>query len=233
MPNTELEANKDKNLTIKIEDKDYFRYPIKTHVFKDGDNLAEEIKKYLTPYLQKDDLVFISEKIVAISQGRAFHIDSIKPSKTAKFLSKFVHKTPYGIGIGSPWTMELALRQAGMLRISLGILASALTKPLGIRGVFYRVVGKGVSAIDGPCDYTLPPYNKYAKLPPANPSKVAKEIKQLIGNDVVIIDANDLGVDVLGKSSKDVSNEFCKAVFKDNPLGQTNEQTPLCIVRKV
>jgi len=49
---------------------------------------------------------------------------------------------------------------------------------------------------------------------------------------VVIIDANDLGVNVLGKSNKNISDDFCQKVFKDNPLGQASEQTPLCIVRK-
>jgi hypothetical protein len=32
--------------------------------------------------------------------------------------------------------------------------------------------------------------------------------------------------------NKDITDDFCKKVFKDNPLGQTKEQTPLCIVRK-
>jgi len=50
---------------------------------------------------------------------------------------------------------------------------------------------------------------------------------------VVVIDANDLGVEVLGRSHPDkISVDFCKQVFRDNPLGQCSEQTPLCIVRK-
>jgi hypothetical protein len=48
----------------------------------------------------------------------------------------------------------------------------------------------------------------------------------------VIIDANDLGANVLGRSSKNITDTFCKGVFKDNPLGQASEQTPVCIVRK-
>ncbi|MBI2624530.1 hypothetical protein HYW67_03465, partial [Candidatus Parcubacteria bacterium] len=48
---------------------------------------------------------------------------------------------------------------------------------------------------------------------------------------VVIIDANDLGVSVLGKS-KGLTAEFAGAVFRDNPLGQSGEQTPMAIVRK-
>jgi hypothetical protein len=99
--------------------------------------------------------------------------------------------------------------------------------------MFYRIAGKEVAAIDGPCDYTLPPYNHYAKLGPKNPGRVAEFLKGKIGHDVVIIDANDLGVSVLGKSSQNVSDDFARKVFRDNPLGQTNEQTPLCIVRKI
>jgi len=227
-----LQPNAGKNLTIELPGGSYARLPIRTHVVTVGDTMSDIMKRYAEPHLIDDDLLFISERIVAISQGRAFPIKDIHPSRLAKFLVRFVHKSPYGIGLGSPWTMELAIREAGAARILLGTLAAAVTKPFGIRGVFYRVVGKNINAIDGPCDYTLPPYNEYAKLGPAEPDKVARELKSLLRHDVVIIDANDLGVAILGKSSKDIPDDFCKQVFRDNPLGQTDEQTPLCIVRK-
>jgi len=60
--------------------------------------------------------------------------------------------------------MELAIREAGALRIIFASFAALLTKPFGIKGIFYKVAGNNINAIDGPCDYTLPPYNKYAKL---------------------------------------------------------------------
>ncbi|MFH1030156.1 MAG: coenzyme F420-0:L-glutamate ligase [bacterium] len=229
----DIKPNANKNLIITLGDKTkWLRFPIKTHIITKNDNIFDVAEKYAKPYLQKDDILFISERIVAITQGRAYPIKDIKPSFLAKFLVKFVHKSPYGIGLGSPWTMELAIREAGILRITLGIIASAITKPFGIKGVFYKVAGKNINAIDGPCSYTLPPYNKYAKLGPANPEKVANELSAKINNDVVIIDANDLGVAILGKSNKNIDDNFCKNVFKDNPLGQSDEQTPLCIVRK-
>ncbi len=229
----DLKPNVGKNLNIEFDGYEYARFPIKTHIITKEDNIVDVCKKYAAPYLQGNDILFVSERIVAISQGRAFPIKDIKPSPLAKFLVKFVHKSPYGIGLGSPWTMELAIKEGGVLRIIIGALATAITKPFGIRGVFYKVVGKNINAIDGPCDYTLPPYNEYAKLGPAEPEKVAKKLKSEINHDVVIIDANDLGVAVLGKSNKDISDTFCKNVFKDNPLGQSSEQTPLCIVRKI
>jgi len=228
-----VEPNSGKNLTIVVDGTTWQRLPVRTHVITKDDDIADVIKKYASPHLQSGDMLFISERIVAISQGRAYPIKDIKPSWLAKLLVKFVHKSPYGIGLGSPWTMELAIREVGALRMLIAALAAAITKPFGIKGVFYRVVGNNINAIDGPCDYTLPPYNDYAKLGPAKPMKVAKELSEAIGGDVVIIDANDLGAAVLGKSNPAITDAFCKSVFKDNPLGQSTQQTPLCIVRKV
>lgn len=230
---SDLVANDGKQLNIDVAGVTYARLPIKTHVITDADVIGEVCRKYAAQHLESGDILFISERVVAISQGRAYPIKDIKPSRLAKLLVKFVHKSPHGIGLGSPWTMELALREAGAPRMLLAALASALTKPFGVRGVFYKVVGNNINAIDGPCDYTLPPFNKYAKLGPKDPDKVAAELATLLRHEVVIIDANDLGVAILGKSSTTITDDFCKQVFRDNPLGQTGEQTPLCVVRKV
>lgn len=230
---SELIPNIGKTLCIETGQGTYARLPIKTHVVTDDDIVVDLLTKYVQPRLHAGDLIFISERIVAITQGRAFPIKDIKPSWLARFLVKFVHKSPYGIGLGSPWTMELAIREAGVARMLFGAFASAITKPFGMKGVFYTIVGKNINAIDGPCSYTLPPYNDYAKLGPAEPEKVARQLQAALHHDIVIIDANDLGVAILGKSKEDISDTFCKAVFRDNPLGQSSEQTPLCIVRKV
>lgn len=227
-----LQPNNGKNLSILVDGILWDRFPVKTHVITDKDKINEVVKQHAGAHLQAGDWLFISERIVAISQGRAFPIKDIKPSKLANWLVKFVHKSPYGIGLGSPWTMELAIREAGILRIIFAAIFSAITKPFGLKGVFYHVVGKNINAIDGPCSYTLPPFNEYAKLGPKNPHKVARELASQFNCPVVIIDANDLGVNILGQSDKTINFKFCQAVFKDNPLGQSSEQTPMCIVRK-
>ncbi|HPV70669.1 MAG TPA: coenzyme F420-0:L-glutamate ligase [Candidatus Magasanikbacteria bacterium] len=228
-----IEANLGKKLIIEVEGKKWARFPIKTPVIKKGDDLVKIIQQETDLYLRKGDIIFISEKIVAISQGRAFPISEIKPSWLANFLVKFVYKSPYGIGLGSPWTMQLAIQEVGSLRILFAALLAAFTKPLGIRGVFYLVTGRRVAAIDGPCAYTLPPYNQYAKLGPAKPRQTAEFLKYKLGCEVVIIDANDLGVNILGKSSKKISSSWAAAIFRDNPLGQSSEQTPVCLVREI
>lgn len=227
-----IKPNEGKKLEITVgENEIYLRLPLKTHIIMSGDDIVEVADKYSKEYREKNDILFISEKIVAISQGRAFPIKDIHPSFLARNLSKFVHKSPYGIGLGSAWTMELALREVGSFRIISAALIAAITKPFGVKGLFYKIVGNNINAIDGPCSYTIAPYNEYAKLGPLNPDKVAREIKKKINIDVVIIDANDLGVAVLGKSDPKITLDFCKQVFRDNPLGQTSEQTPLCLVR--
>lgn len=228
-----IAPNEGKSIRIAYAGSQYARLPIRTHVVMKGDDVPGIAKKYVLPHMAEGDMLFVSERIVAISQGRAFPISEIRPSFLAKLLVKFVHKSPYGIGLGSMWTMELALREAGVPRMLFAAFASAVTKPFGMRGVFYKVVGNNINAIDGPCAYTLPPYNGYAKLGPKDPGQAAQAISRAIGHPVVIIDANDLGVAILGKSDSDIPDEFCKAVFKDNPLGQSKEQTPLCIVRRI
>jgi len=128
--------------------------------------------------------------------------------------------------------MELAIREVGAPRILLAAAASAVTKPFGIHGVFYRLAGPQARAIDGPTGYTIPPYNEAATLGPKDPAAVARGIAATVGAPVAIIDANDAGCAVLG-ASPGVDRRFVMRLFADNPLGQAREQTPICLVREV
>ena len=230
----DLMPNDAKRLVIDTPNGSYARYPVKTKVIMSGDDLVEVLNECVKPYLEGDDMIYMSEKIVAISQGRAFPVDEIKVSKLANFLCKFVYKSPYGIGLGSPWTMELAVREVGRVKIVFCAIIAGICKLFGKRGVFYNMLGQKVRAIDGPCHYTLPPYNKYAKMAPDKPNEVSKKLTAAMdGHKVIIVDANDIGVNILGKPEKKMDDEALAAIFKDNPLGQESQQTPIAIVRKV
>lgn len=224
-------ANPGKELTLEIKGQKYLRIPVQTDLIRTTDSIVDVVGKYTAGLLQTDDLVVVSEKVVAITQGRAFRITEIKPSRLATFLSRFVHKSPHGIGLGMPETMELAIREVGALKIVFASIAGAIGKLFGIKGVFYNICGPKVRAIDGPCDITIPPYNEYAVLGPEDPDRVAREIKQQVGCEVAVIDANDLGVNILGVSGPEVDIELLKQLLKDNPLGQSSERTPLGIIR--
>lgn len=228
-----LQPNPNKNLIIEVSGQKYARYPVKTELITpEHKDLAGVVEKYLRPHLQAGDIVFMGEKAVAISQGRAYPRAEVKPSALARFLVKFVTKTPIGIGLGSAETMQLAVDEVGSPRMILAAICAALTKPFGIKGVFYRVAGEQARAIDGAADYVIPPYNTYVSKGPINANEVAQKISDKIKVPFAIVDACDYGVNVMG-ASRGIDNDFIKQVIKDNPLGQRNEQTPIGVIRKV
>jgi len=81
--------------------------------------------------LEPGDVVAMSEKVVAITQGRSFPMDEIRVSPLARLLSRFVSRVPIGIGLGRPQTMQLALEEAGASRILLAAACAAVTAPSG------------------------------------------------------------------------------------------------------
>lgn len=229
----ELCVNEGKNTTITVDGKDYMRLPIKTHVVTYEDNIADVAEKYAKEHMQEGDILFISEKCVACSQRRAIPMTEINPRPLAKLLCKFVYKSPYGIGLGIPETMEMALRECGIPRMLFAAFISAIGKLLGKRGWFYKIAGYRAESIDGPTPNTLPPYNKYVVLGPENPDKTAREIADRIGFRVCIVDVNDLSGKILGASDDSLDRELLPKILRDNPLGQSSQQTPMGIIRQI
>ena len=185
-------VNDGKHEVITVDGVGYRRLCIRTHVITDQDNIFDVVEKYVTPSLQPGDIIFITEKAVACTQRRAIPIDQIHPRPLARFLSKFVLKTPYGIGLAMPETMEMALQECGTIRILFAAAVSAVGKLFGIRGWFYNIAGYKARSIDGPCSFTLPPYNHYVVLGPDRPDEVAAEISRRIGGTPVRILKNPM-----------------------------------------
>ncbi len=229
------EANAGKALTVQVEGSSFARIPIRTRVVMPGDDLDEFVREYATDVVREGDLLFVTEKIVAITQGRSYLVEDIKPRKLAFFLSKYVTRTPYGIGLGMPETMEMALRECGTLRILFAAAVSAVTKLFGRKGDFYRIAGDKARAIDGPTSGTIPPYNKAVVLGPERPREVAEHLKALLGGvpEVAVVDINDLGGNILGSTLDKAGEKQLVSILKDNPLGQGHQSTPLGVVRAV
>ena len=230
----ELTPNEGKNCIIEVDGVRYERLPIRTHLITAEDDILDVAEKYGSPVLtQPGDVLFITEKIVACTQGRAIPLKDIKPRKLAYWLSDKVTKTPHGIGLGMPETMEYALRECGVLRILFAAFVSVIGKKIfHKKGWFYKVAGYRARSIDGPCHNTIPPYNQCVVLGPLEPDKVARQIKERIGYDVIISDINDLEGQILGASSKEIDKKLYARILKDNPLGQDCQQTPMGIIRK-
>ena len=225
-------ANPGKNLVRTVKGVDYQRIPLKTHLITKDDKMEDVIHKYAKDFMQSGDILFISEKAVACTQNRAIPMEDIKPRKLAVTLSKYVTKTPAGIGLGIPETMEMALQECGTLRILFAAFCSVIGKLLGKKGWFYLVAGPKARGIDGPTAGTIPPYDHYVVLTPADPMGTSKKLSKALGHPVAIVDINDLGANILGFSEKEPSMELIAQILGDNPLGQGEECTPMGIIRK-
>ncbi|MBX3087934.1 MAG: coenzyme F420-0:L-glutamate ligase [Cryobacterium sp.] len=228
-----MEANAGKALEVEVDGEKYQRIPIKTRLVSPEDEIDQVVIEFAKPQLKDGDVLFITEKIVAITQGRSFPVSSIKPRPLALKLSKYVTKTPSGIGLGMPETMEMALQECGTPRILFAAAVAAVTKRFGRKGDFYRIAGPKARGIDGPTSGTIPPYNTQVVLAPAKPNQVAKRLKQLLEcrAEVLIVDINDFGGNVLGSTVG--RNGLFERILSDNPLGQGHQSTPMGIIRPV
>ncbi len=213
------------------------RIPIKTRLILKDDNLLEAIEEGLREVdatLLSDDILFVSEKAVGASQGRYYLLDdgSLKPRRLAVLLSRFVTKTPAGIGLGMPETMECALRECGTSRILFAAFMGALGKLCGRKGDFYRIAGPKARSIDGPTNGTISPFNRAVSLAPDNPDGVSRTISERFKCKAAVVDVNDLGGNILGIYPSELDRDLLIEILSDNPLGQGTESTPVGVIRK-
>ena len=125
--------------------------------------------------------LFVSEKVVAVAQGRVYLIDDVHSGLWARTLSRFVTRTPYGIGLRSPRDDAAGDPGGRAARASWSrSAAGAVGKAIGRRGWFYRVAGPAARAIDGPTEYSAYPANVSAKLAPADPAGMAARISAAV-----------------------------------------------------
>lgn len=226
--------NDGKVLSVTLDAGTFKRIPIRTRVVMPGDELDPFVLEYAKDLVRPGDTLFVTEKIVAITQGRSYTLDEIHPRRLARFLSRYVTKTSYGIGLGMPETMEMALREFGTPRILFAAAVSAVTKLFGRRGDFYRIAGDRARAIDGPTDGTIPPYDRAVVLGPTEPDAVAARLKQLLGTveHVAVVDINDIGGNILGSTLDRSGEQQLVRILSDNPLGQGHQSTPMGIIRR-
>lgn len=234
----EFAANPGKTLEIDVDGETYLRLPVRTRLINKRDtDLMPLLEEYVAPYLKPDDFIFISEKVLTITQGRVIDLGDIKPTALAHFLGGKVNNnygssTFRGFGHGTALAMQLFIEEAGYPRVLFAAFVAALTRPLGIKGMFYRICGKAAKSVDCPMSFLILEYAHSAKLAPRDSDGVTKKIKERFGNDAVIVDANYRGAFSLGKSSRKITEDFIQKVLKDNPAGQSAEMTPFFIIRK-
>jgi asparagine synthase (glutamine-hydrolysing) len=252
---SDYEANPGKELDIASAGQTFRRYPLQTEVFARNTELAPAVTGYVKRFFDglptapeearkavegRPWYLLVSEKIVAITQGRSFPVWEIEVSPAARVLSKFVTRTPAGIGLGSPWSMQIAINEVGLPLIVKAAAASVVGKFQGKTGVFYDVVGHNINAIDGATPYSLGAASNSVKLAPKDPYGVARSLSEAVRaalaaeavasfGGTAIMDANDLGVVVMGHDTG-LPKETIAGMFKDNPQGQGSQATPMSLV---
>ncbi len=222
-----------KNPEIEYYGSTYLRIPLKTKVLEPTDDIVSIVEKYALPSLQEGDLLTISESPLAIMQGRAIPVENIKIGFVANHLWKFVAKVPYGIGLRSPYSMQCAIDECGTARILFAAIVGALSKLIGRKGDFYRIAGMQAGLIDAASTSPVEPYTECVIKGPLHPEKEAQKVKDKFGYDMAVMDINDIGGSWAIGYTSGIRKEMIEAVMKDNPQGQGDEMTPLCIVRKV
>jgi hypothetical protein len=159
----------------------------------------------------------------------------VKPGFWANRLWPFAGINHTGVGMHEPHKLQLVIDIVGLPRVLFAAAASAVTRPFGVHGLFYKICGQGVGGIDGfyfRSSFDL--YKELALINPDEPDKLCEEVADGTGIPTVLMDANDLQRDQLGKSRNfPLTDAQIQDALRDNPSGQGDELTPFILVRPI
>ena len=168
----EFKANEGKRVTIQAMGRTWARHAIQTHFVQVGESYLELIEKYVLPIYQPGDILSSSEKVIAMCQKRVVTEDEVKPGFWAKLLSRFVHQTSAGPGMGLPVKMQFAINICGLPKVLWAAFRAAIDKLRGVHGTFYNILGTEVSGLDGFYGHDIPEYEHMGVRVPENPDGV-------------------------------------------------------------
>ncbi len=213
----------------------YARYAIQTHFVERGEDQAALVEKYVRPLYQQGDMLSFGAKVMCMCVESVRSRDEVKPGFWANFLWRFAGINHTGVGMHEPHKLQLVIDLCGLPRVLLAVVCSAVTKPFGVKGVFYKVCGKGVGGIDG--FYFRSSFERYKQLAlinPENPDELCDDLFKKTGIPVVLMDANDIQRDQLGKNKGfPLTDDEIQDAMQDNPSGQGDELTPFILIRPV
>ncbi len=227
-------TNPEKTLLKRVNNVEYYRCPIHTHQIYVGENLSELMCRYVLPYFQEGDCVYISEKIVSLCQKNVIPKEKVKLSRTAKFLSRFARTNDgAGVGVHNEYKMQVAIMLCGKPKVIWAALAAGVGRIFGKSGIFYKITGPKVAELDGFYSTYFKQYENFGILPPKEPEKAAAKLEKETGVHCCIADINDFGGEILAVSPKSpLDKPLLLALLKDNPAGNGNEMTPFVLIRR-
>lgn len=212
------------------------RYGIQTHFVEEGESYIDLIRKYVLPVYQPGDILSISEKVIAMCQENTVYMEDVEVGWLAEALSRFGHRTQSGIGVTEPHKLQLAIDMKGAPKVIFAAIVGLFGKIIGKRGLFYKILGVEIAGIDGFYEHSaFEMYHQVATLTPKNPNRVCQRIEDKTGIPVMIVDANDIDVTLLGTSIalRSIGQDILCDYIRDNPAGQDDECTPFVLIRDI
>ena len=201
--------------------------PVRTRIVREGDDLAALVAAAVHGIARAGDVIAISETAVAIAQGEFVVAEHIRPSRLAYALAR---QAGAMATVSQPESVQLVIDNVGAWRVFSAAAMHAVARAFGKRGVFYERLGEAIAAIDGYTG-TMPPYERAIVLAPRDPDGVSDAIAAVTGAGCAIVDANDLKkAKVLGASAG-VNRELVEQALLDNPHGNSDEQTPIVVLK--
>ena len=213
---------------INVEGRCFQRLPIRTRWLAANDDLADVVLEY-GDERRPGNTVVISEKVALLLAGHAIQVETIQVGWQARLLARCVRPRPGSRGLSVPTKMQYVLNKVGKTRMFAAAAVSALTRPFGVRGLFYRIAGPLARDIDG----GRPPYENQL-FPPfesTDAEVLCEELAAKLQAGVAIVDINDFGGSVRAVSKGSLPARTLAQVLADNPLRQRLSSTPFGLVR--
>ena len=215
------------------EGRSYLRFAIQTHFVNPGEDKCDLVRRYVLPLYEKGDCLSFTAKVMGMCTNNVRTLEDTHPGWWARHLAPFAGHNSTGIGMHSEHKMQLVIEICGLPRVLFAAFVSAVTRPFGVKGLFYKICGHDVAGIDGfyP-DSSFEIYHNMGVINPQNSPELCDEIEKATGVPVVVMDANDFDQNQLGKGSRfPLTDEQIQEAMKDNPSGQGDELTPFILIR--
>ncbi len=218
-----------KDLTQITLNQDYIAIAVKTDLLGSFDNPVETVINYCKDVTKKNDILTIGETPLAIMQGRYIAPQNLEYNIFSKILCYFFHPTS---SLATACGMQLLIDKIGVTRITFSLILGFFFKCIGVKGIFYRLTGFESSLIDD-ISGTVIPYDKSIVMGPIMTKAFCDKLSKQLEVEVAVVDVNDLGgVKILASSNKSVNN-ILKDILKVNPAGNSDEKTPIVLIRNI
>jgi len=233
------------------------RLPVRTEVFAPGDQFAARAAWYVSTKLteireersnrvalREPWFAMLSAKAVAVSQRRVRPLWEIKPRLVARLLAPLARRCLPRLG--EAWTMQVAMDDAGPIRVTTAVLAYA------VRASRWgaRLLPEPAAAIFAPRPGAVAPADSAVVRAPARPHEAAEAfldaLRYSLPSDLaetlagcVVFSADESGCRILGFAPGPCADGLAHPdgiaadLCVDNPAGQGGERTPVVLALTV